>query len=129
MRRTRKRTRTKTRRTRTLSDFLMMLSRFTIYASYALAFWYGVKLIMDDRESCEDDPSDCSPRYTASSLLIVRRRMMMTVMFLFPFCKLSCQVFLSVLMGALEIGQATPYVEAFSMAKAAAAIIFAIIDR
>ena len=32
-------------------------------------------------------------------------------------------------MGALEIGQASPYVEAFSMAKGAAAIIFAIIDR
>ena len=54
------------------------------------------------------DPTSCSPRYTASSLLIV---------------------FLSVLMGALEIGQASPYVEAFSMAKGAAAIIFAIIDR
>ena len=54
------------------------------------------------------DQTSCSPRYTASSLLIV---------------------FLSVLMGALEIGQASPYVEAFSMAKGAAAIIFAIIDR
>jgi ATP-binding cassette subfamily B (MDR/TAP) protein 1 len=81
---------------------------FIIYASYALAFWYGVKLIMDDRDLCEEDQTSCSPRYTASSLLIV---------------------FLSVLMGALEIGQASPYVEAFSMAKGAAAIIFAIIDR
>ena len=26
---------------------------FIIYASYALAFWYGVKLIMDDRDLCE----------------------------------------------------------------------------
>ena len=25
---------------------------FIIYASYALAFWYGVKLIMDGREMC-----------------------------------------------------------------------------
>ena len=28
--------------------------RFIIYASYALAFWYGVKLIMDDRDLCEE---------------------------------------------------------------------------
>jgi ATP-binding cassette subfamily B (MDR/TAP) protein 1 len=81
---------------------------FIIYASYALAFWYGVKLIMDDRDSCEENQAECSPRYTPSSLLIV---------------------FLSVLMGALEIGQASPYVEAFSMAKGSAAIVFAIIDR
>ena len=32
-------------------------------------------------------------------------------------------------MGAMNVGQATPYVEAFSMAKAAAGIIFAVIDR
>ncbi len=33
------------------------------------------------------------------------------------------------LMGAMNVGQATPYVEAFSMARAAAATIFNIIDR
>ena len=32
-------------------------------------------------------------------------------------------------MGAMNVGQATPYVEAFSMAKAAAGTIFAVIDR
>ena len=32
-------------------------------------------------------------------------------------------------MGAMNVGQATPYVEAFSMAKAAAATIFLVIDR
>ncbi len=32
-------------------------------------------------------------------------------------------------MGAMNVGQASPYVEAFSMAKGAAATIFAIIDR
>ena len=44
---------------------------FIIYGSYALAFWYGVKLIMDDRESCVEDPEDCYARYTPASLLIV----------------------------------------------------------
>ncbi len=41
----------------------------------------------------------------------------------------ASQVFFSVLMGAMNVGQATPYVEAFSMARAAAATIFSIIDR
>ena len=80
-----------------------------IYSSYALAFWYGVKLIMDDREKCFDSVfEDCDVRYDASSLLVV---------------------FFSVLLGAMNVGQATPYVEAFSMAKGAASTIFAVIDR
>ena len=33
------------------------------------------------------------------------------------------------LMGAMNVGQASPYIEAFSMAKGAAAVIFSIIDR
>ena len=45
---------------------------FIIYGSYALAFWYGVKLIMDDREVCEEDPDNCYARYTPASLLIVK---------------------------------------------------------
>ena len=44
---------------------------FIIYGSYALAFWYGVKLIMDDREECTADPEHCTARYTPASLLIV----------------------------------------------------------
>ena len=44
---------------------------FIIYGSYALAFWYGVKLIMDDREICVTDPENCVARYTPASLLIV----------------------------------------------------------
>ncbi len=39
------------------------------------------------------------------------------------------KVFFSVLMGAMNVGQATPYVEAYSMARAAAATIFSVIDR
>jgi ATP-binding cassette, subfamily B (MDR/TAP), member 1 len=42
---------------------------------------------------------------------------------------MSPQVFFSVLMGAMQAGQASPYVEAFAMARSAAAIIFAVIDR
>ncbi len=46
-----------------------------IYASYALAFWYGVKLIMDDREKCFEDilngAKECDIRYDSSGLIIV----------------------------------------------------------
>ena len=30
-----------------------------IYGTYALAFWYGVKLIMDDREGCLFSLKEC----------------------------------------------------------------------
>ena len=43
--------------------------------------------------------------------------------------KIPVQVFFSVLMGAMNMGQASPYVEAFSIARGAAAVIFGIIDR
>jgi ATP-binding cassette subfamily B (MDR/TAP) protein 1 len=38
-------------------------------------------------------------------------------------------VFFSVLMGAMNMGQASPYVEAFSIARGSAAVIFGIMDR
>lgn len=70
-----------------------------IYASYALAFWYGISLIL---AACDGNS------YSSSDLLIV---------------------FFSVLIGAMQIGQAAPYIEAFSVARGAAATIFSIIDR
>ncbi len=68
-----------------------------IFASYGLAFWYGVKLVMDDREDCADraaeflesggeDGSLCDEddiNYDSSKLL---------------------NVFFSVLMGAMQVG-------------------------
>ena len=42
---------------------------------------------------------------------------------------LSHQVFFSVLMGAMQVGQASPYVEAFAIARSAASMIFHVIDR
>ena len=64
---------------------------FIIYASYALAFWYGVKLIMDGREMCLlslktcmgdifDDGTDfenqscetCKDGFSPASLMVVR---------------------------------------------------------
>lgn len=42
-----------------------------VYASYALAFWYGVKLIMDDREGCTT--LDCDIKYEPSDLIVVSK--------------------------------------------------------
>ena len=93
-----------------------------MFAVYGLGFWYGVKLIMDDRESeaciaCfanETDPdiiyaclNDCV-RYNAKSLLTV---------------------FFSILIGGFQIGQAAPYVESFNIARSAAGAVYRVIDR
>lgn len=71
-----------------------------IYLAYALAFWYGTGLILDAREGNGD--------YDPAKLIIV---------------------FFSVLMGAMNVGQTAPYVEAFGVARGAAATIFDIIER
>ena len=52
------------------------------------------------------------------------------VPFIFEF-SIVCnfKVFFSVLMGAMNLGQASPYMEAFSIARGSATTIFSIIDR
>ncbi|XP_041858135.1 bile salt export pump [Melanotaenia boesemani] len=67
-----------------------------IFLCYALAFWYGSKLVIDTQE--------LSP----GSLI---------------------QVFFGVLMAAMNLGQASPCLEAFASGRAAAKTIFETIDR
>ncbi|KAM3850989.1 bile salt export pump [Vipera latastei] len=67
-----------------------------IFLCYALAFWYGSKLVLDEEE------------YSAGTLL---------------------QVFLGVLIGALNLGQASPCLEAFATGRGAATNIFETIDE
>ncbi|XP_053774731.1 bile salt export pump isoform X3 [Desmodus rotundus] len=67
-----------------------------IFLCYALAFWYGSKLVLDDGE------------YTAGTLV---------------------QIFLSVIVGALNLGNASSCLEAFATGRAAAASIFETIDQ
>ncbi|KAK0086065.1 hypothetical protein PV325_003921 [Microctonus aethiopoides] len=74
---------------------------FIIYMSYALAFWYGVQLILDDR------PKEVK-EYTPAVLVIV---------------------FFGVLAGAQNMGLTSPHLEAFAVARGSAAAIFQILDR
>ncbi|NWI94247.1 ABCBB protein, partial [Pitta sordida] len=69
---------------------------FIIFLSYALAFWYGSKLVLEEDE------------YSPGTLL---------------------QVFFGVLVGALNLGQASPCLEAFATGRGAAANIFETIDK
>ncbi|XP_050974699.1 bile salt export pump [Labeo rohita] len=67
-----------------------------IFLCYALAFWYGSKLVIETKE------------LTPGGLI---------------------QVFFGVLMGAMNLGQASPCLEAFASGRAAAKSIFDTIDR
>ena len=53
-----------------ISGFGMGLIWLIMYASYALAFWYGTKLIFDGQE--EECLTGEPPAYTAQNMLIVR---------------------------------------------------------
>ncbi|VEN35825.1 unnamed protein product [Callosobruchus maculatus] len=72
-----------------------------IYGSYALAFWYGVKLILEEKGLPH-------PTYSI---------------------KIMITVFFSVMTGSMNFGMASPYLEAFSIAKAAGGKIFSVIDN
>jgi ATP-binding cassette, subfamily B (MDR/TAP), member 1 len=74
---------------------------FIVYCCYALAFWYGVSLILDDRYLEVKD-------YTPAVLIIV---------------------LFGVLVGAQNLGFTSPHLEAFATARASASSIFSIIER
>lgn len=74
---------------------------FIIYCIYALAFWYGIRLIIADR-GLEDK------EYTPAVLIIV---------------------LFGVLMGAQNFGLAAPHLEAFNTARGSAVSLFKVIDR
>ncbi|CAH2305682.1 bile salt export pump [Pelobates cultripes] len=69
---------------------------FIIFLCYALAFWYGSKLVLEEEE------------YSPGNLL---------------------QVFFGVLIGALNLGQASPCLQAFASGRGAATHIYETIDN
>ncbi|XP_044258218.1 ATP-dependent translocase ABCB1 [Tribolium madens] len=74
---------------------------FFIYGSYALAFWYGVKLVLEDRNK-PDKVYDPGTMVT---------------------------VFFGVMTGTMNFGISSPYIEAFGVARAAASKVYQIIDN
>ncbi|XP_037948003.1 multidrug resistance protein homolog 49 [Teleopsis dalmanni] len=74
---------------------------FIIYCCYAIAMWYGVKLILAER--------DAEVRYYTPAVLVI--------------------VLFGIIMGAQNLGFASPHVEAFGTAKGAAQSVFSIIER
>ena len=87
------------------SGLSMGLMWFIMYCSYALAFWYGTRLILDSKDDqCEGK----DPKYGADKLLIV---------------------FFCVMMGAFNIGQSASYFETFAVGRGAGAVIYSVIDR
>ncbi|KAM8712490.1 hypothetical protein ACLKA7_012923 [Drosophila subpalustris] len=75
---------------------------FFIYGSYALAFWYGVGLVIKGRH----EPYYAN--YDPGTMITV---------------------FFSIMMGSMNIGMASPYIEAFGIAKGACAKVFQIIEQ
>ncbi|XP_065575125.1 ATP-dependent translocase ABCB1-like isoform X2 [Artemia franciscana] len=84
-----------------LTGISLGISMLVLYGAYALAFWFGTKLILDGF-------LNCVVVYDASNLLIV---------------------FFSVLGVSSSIGQLPSYLESFTTAKASAAAIFQVIER
>lgn len=76
---------------------------FFIYASYALAFWYGIGLIIEDMDLPADEQT-----YSVGTFFIV---------------------FMSVMMAGMNLGISTPYIESITVAKGAAAKVFHVIEE
>ncbi|XP_053616726.1 multidrug resistance protein homolog 49 isoform X2 [Plodia interpunctella] len=74
---------------------------FIIYATYALAFWYGMDLIIESRK-------EVVPAYTPAVLMIV---------------------FFSILTGAQNVGLTSPHMEAINSARASGGAIYTVLDR
>ena len=101
-----------------------------IYGMYALGLWYGVKLLLDDKESPEfaSCTFDCATNFgnkTVDPTLLID-------------CYNSCFRFspgsvvvcvFGVLQGGMGMGQAAPYGEALNLAMVSAAQIFKVIAR
>ncbi|XP_055694549.1 ATP-dependent translocase ABCB1 [Lutzomyia longipalpis] len=76
---------------------------FFIYASYALAFWYGVGLVLDYMDYPPEEQT-----YDAGIMFIV---------------------FFSVMMAGMNMGMSSPYIESFTLAMGTGAKVYSIINR
>lgn len=106
-----------------------------IFLCYALAFWYGSTLVIDTEEYTPGTLLQvltyvltCKAFYSLASLIFVfhshqkyRKKQAK--------CVILFQVFFGVLIAAMNLGQASPCLEAFAAGRGAATIIFETIER
>lgn len=107
------------------SNIAMGFTFLMIYLSYALAFWYGTTLILNDEYTIGNllTVSTCNvsnkPLNTIKRESICRQWWRLCVL----------QVFFVVLIGAFSIGQTTPNIQTFASARGAAHKVYGIIDK
>lgn len=107
----------------TITGFFQGYLWCTIFLCFALAFWYGSKLVIDTKE--------LSPGTLLQVWYSIWYNLSFwkTVAFVFTTVFFFLQVFFGVLMAATSLGQASPCLEAFACGRAAAKNIFDTIDR
>lgn len=112
------------------------IMRFLFFASNALAYWYGVRLVLNDRDIPEK-------QYTPAVLMIVSIIIYYIYKFLTGHCgsrsttfayslaitNWSLQAFFGLIVGADNIAKTAPYLECFAAASGAATSVFNVIDR
>ena len=109
-----------------LAATTMGLTFGIIYGMYGLGLWYGVKIMLDDRES--DDFANCT--ISCQAEFNVTKELLECVNSCYRFEPGSIVVCVfGVLQGGMGIGQSGTYVEAINLARAAAFDIYKIIAR
>ena len=107
--------------------FVMGLMFGLMYGIYGLGFWYGVKQVMDQKETTEFD--ECSENCILSSQGNPSGIMdCVNACFDFNPGTIATALF-GILQGGMQIGQSSMFAEAFNTARAAAGGIFKVIDR
>lgn len=97
------------------------IMRFMFYGSNALAYWYGVRLVLNDRDLDVKE-------YTPATLMIVSVLIETGDSTLLTNVH-TIQALFGMIVGADNISKTTPFLESFSAAQGAAASIFHVIDR
>ena len=108
-----------------LTGLTMGLMFGIMYCIYGLGFWFGVKIICDDRETPEfmNCSMNCFSQTSVGDILDC-----INECFRFDPGTISTALF-GILQGGMQIGQSATFAEAFNTARAAAASIYSVIDR
>lgn len=104
----------------------MGLTQFIIFGTYALAFWYGTKLSVDEPDN-----------YTIGRVITVSlfnficfwiKIQQEEFLNNHQFCYFWSQVFFSVMIGSFSLGQGAPNLESIAKARGAAYEVYKTID-